>query len=110
MDQFLAIGIVAVHAPIVVAMMLVFGTLFRSTVPIAITALGVCFTPLFVGPLIGSHMLQFFPVAALGDLVGLTARGEEIVGSDALPLATGALFMVLCLGVACRRLAQQQLQ
>jgi ABC-type transport system involved in multi-copper enzyme maturation permease subunit len=110
MDQMLAIGIVAVHTPIMIAMTLLFGTLFRSTVPIALAALGVCFTPLFLGPLMGSGVLQVFPVAALGDLVTHAARGEEIGGSDVLPLVAGTLFMVTCLGIACRRLAQQQLQ
>ena len=109
MDQGLAAGLVALHAAIVVALMLALGTLFRSTVPVVVTALGVSVAPLFLAPLVSSGMLRMMPVFGLGDLVSNVANGRAGAG-DLVPVMAGLVFLPLCLGVAGYRLSRQELQ
>jgi ABC-2 type transport system permease protein len=108
-DQGLAAGVVALHATFVVALMLALGTLFRSTVPVAVTALGLSFAPLFLAPLLSSGMLRMMPVFGLGDLVSDVATGRAGAG-DFAPVVAGLIFLPLCLGFAGLRLTREELQ
>lgn len=109
-NQTLATGLVSLHAAMVVALMLLLGTLFRSTVPVAVVALGLSVAPMFLGSLVGASALRLMPVFRLGDLVSAVADGRAVGATDLLPLLTGVVFLPLCLAVAGLRLTQEQLQ
>lgn len=109
-DQILAAGVVAVHAAVVVALMLALGTLFRSTVPIAVTALGLSVAPAILSPVFGSGFLQVLPVFGLRDTVADIANGRATGTGDLAPLVAGLGFLPLCLAFAGRRLNREQLQ
>ncbi len=109
-DQALAAGVVAVHAAVVVALMLVLGTLFRSTVPVAATALGLSVAPAILASVLGAGFLRVLPVFGLRDLVADVANGRTVGVGDLAPLAAGLVFLPLCLAVAGRRLTREQLQ
>ena len=109
--QILGACLAAVHATIVVALMLALGTLFRrSTVPIAVVALGLSFAPMFLAPLVGSRALQLMPISRLDDLVTEVVDGRAVGASDLAPLAAGLVCMALCLVYAGYRLTREQLQ
>ena len=109
-DQILATGLVAVHAAMVVALMLLLGTLFRSTVPVAVVALGLSVAPMFLSSLVDATVLRLMPVFRLGDLISAVADGRAVGATDLLPLLAGLVFLPLCLAVACLRLTREQLQ
>lgn len=109
-DQILAAGLVAVHAATVVGLMLALGTLFRSTVPVAVVALGLSVAPIFLSPLIADGVLRLYPVFRLGDLLADVAHGRPIAVGDLVPLASGLIFLPLCLALAGYRLTREQLQ
>ena len=108
--QMLAAGLVAVHAAVVVGLMLMLGTHFRSTVPIAVVALGLSAAPLFLSPLVADRALRLYPVFRLGGLLADVANGRAVGVVDLVPLICGLVFLALCLALAGRRLARQQLQ
>ena len=109
-NQTLATGLVSLHAAMVVALMLLLGTLFRSTVPVAVVALGLSIAPIFLSSLVGAGALRLMPVFRLGDLVSAVADGRAAGATDLLPLLAGAVFLPFCLAVAGLRLTQEQLQ
>ena len=108
-DQLLAVGLVAVHAVVVVALMLVLGSIFTSIAPVIAVALGVSAGPMILAPLVADSVLRWYPVFRLGDLVTTVAGGQPLDGRDLAPLAAGLIFLVLCLGFAGNRLNQQDL-
>jgi ABC-2 type transport system permease protein len=109
-DQILAAGLAVVHAAIVVGLMLALGTLFRSTVPVAVVALGLSVAPMFLSPLIADGVLRLYPVFRLGDLLSDVANGRPVGPGDLAPLVCGLVFLPLSLAFAGRRLTREQLQ
>ena len=109
-DQILAAGLVAVHAAIVVGLMLALGTLFRSTVPVAVVALGLSVAPMFLSALIAGGVLRLYPVFRLGDLLSDIANGYPVGAGDLAPLVCGLAFLPMCLAFAGHRLTREQLQ
>src|SRR5215211_1276332 len=103
MDQIFSLGLIAIHVPIVVALMLLLGTLFRSTIPLVATALGLSVAPAVVAPIIGSGFLRMLPVFGLRDLMADVANGQSIAAADFMPLIAGLIFLPICLGIAGRR-------
>jgi ABC-2 type transport system permease protein len=108
-DQGIAAGLVAHHATTVVALMLALGTLFRSTVPVVVTALGLSVAPLFLAPLVDSEVLRMLPVFGSQGLVSDVANGRAGAG-DLAPVVAGLVFLPLCLGFAGLRLTLEELQ
>lgn len=109
-DQVLAAGVVAVHAAVVVALTLALGTFFRSTVPVAVTSLGLSVAPEILAPVLGAGFLRVLPVFGPRDLVSDVANGRAVGAGDWLPLAAGLVFLPLCLRVAGMRLNREQFQ
>jgi ABC-2 type transport system permease protein len=109
-DQVLAAGLVAANAAIVVGLMLVLGTLFRSTVPVAAVALSLSVVPMFLAPLVADGVLGLYPVFRLGDLLSDVANGRPVGAGDLVPLICSLVFLPLCLAFAGHRLTREQLQ
>lgn len=109
-DQFLAVGLIAIHAAVVVALMLALGAIFTSIVPVAAAALGLSVGPVFLSPLLDDGALRWYPVFRMDDLISAVAGGQPVSGADLAPVASGLMFLVLCLCVAGFRLSRQELQ
>ena len=109
-NQILAAGLVAVHAALVVGLVLALGTLFRSTVPVAAVALGLSVAPMFLSPLLADGVLRWYPAFRLGDLLADVAHGRTVGVGDLAPLVCGLVFLPLCLAFAGHRLNREQLQ
>ena len=109
-DQVLAVGAIAIHAAVVVALMLALGAIFTSIVPVAATAVGLSVAPTFLAPLLDDGILRWYPVFRLDDLIAKAAGGQAIGRTDLAPLVAGLVFLVLCLAVAGYQLSRQELQ
>ena len=108
-DQLLAVGLVAVHAVVVVALMLALGSTFTSIAPVVAAALGLSAAPVLLSPLVADSVLRWYPVFRLGDLVSAVAGGQPVGGRDLAPLVAGLVFLVPCLSFAGNRLSRQEL-
>jgi hypothetical protein len=64
----------------------------------------------FLSPLLGDGALRWYPIFRLGDLISAVAGGHPVSGADLAPVASGLMFLVLCLCFAGFRLSRQELQ